>query len=268
MRRLKKRYYGLKPVSLYLCLFALLPNTGEVFAFGEEGHRIIATLAADQLSPHARKQVELLLFDEPDPSLPGVSFWADQHKNRYTAPMHYVNMPLGQCSYEPTRDCPKGRCVVEGIKRYRFQLSDVQAKRETRITALKMLVHLVGDAHQPLHAGLEEDRGGNLFQLQWAGKGSNLHRLWDSQLIKAFDDNWITYAKSLRQEKIRVRDSEDPMSWVEQSCSVVNTPGFYPPNRKPGRDYQNQWRPTLERQLQTAGRHLASLLNAAFSVRG
>lgn len=254
-------YRNLKTNILALCVSLLLMGTGESFAFGEEGHRIIAALASEQLTPTARRHVALLLADEPDPTLPGIAFWADQHKNRYTAPMHYVNLPAGQCHYDVARDCPDGRCVITAISRYQSELADRGSSEVTRIKALKMLVHLVGDAHQPLHAGLAEDRGGNQFQIQWDGRGSNLHKLWDSQMIESIDPDWMSYAKSLRQGLTPSNDKSGPVQWVEQSCALVNSAGFYPTNHKPSRDYLDQWKPTLDRQLQQAAHHLALLLN-------
>lgn len=82
------------------------------------------------------------------------------------------------CSYERVRDCADGRCVVEGIERYVAVLRSKASDAE-RLVALKYVVHLIVDVHQPLHLGLREDKGGNLAQVQAFGRGSNLHRVWD-----------------------------------------------------------------------------------------
>lgn len=246
-----------------LGLVSFFGFVGHARAWGEEGHRIIAALAAQELSPAAQQEISKLLAGEPEPTLPGISFWADEHKNRYTAPMHYVNMPAGLCKYEAERDCPDGRCVVAAIDRYSRELSDLRSDPDVRAHALKMLVHLVGDAHQPLHAGLAEDRGGNKVQLQWQGRGSNLHRLWDSQLIEVLQPDWLAYSHVLIVRKTNSNGGTDPVSWVEASCRIVNETGFYPAARKVGDAYLQQWKSTLDLQMLKAGHDLAELLNAS-----
>jgi hypothetical protein len=117
-----------------------------------------------------------------------LSTWADEPKNRATASWHYVNFPKGTCVYEAERDCPEGQCAVEAIDRQRAVLGS-SAPDEKRLEALKYVVHLVGDLHQPLHAGYAEDKGGNQYQLQAFMQGSNLHALWDSGLIRNLNED-------------------------------------------------------------------------------
>ncbi|MFP3648289.1 S1/P1 nuclease, partial [Paraburkholderia sp. SIMBA_054] len=87
------------------------------------------------------------------------------------------------CGYEPPRDCPGGDCVIVALKVQTALLADHSQTLETRRQALKFVVHFVGDIHQPMHAGYAADKGGNDFQLQFNGKGTNLHSLWDSGMI-------------------------------------------------------------------------------------
>ncbi|PTT92483.1 endonuclease, partial [Pelomonas sp. HMWF004] len=133
-------------------------------AWGAEGHRLIAELAQDQLTPAARAQVARILEQEPGATMASISTWADEVRSRETAAWHYVNPPEGSCSYEPARDCPGGDCVVEAINAQAAILKS-KAPDAVRLSALKWVVHLVGDVHQPLHAGFKGDKGGNLYQV-------------------------------------------------------------------------------------------------------
>lgn len=129
-------------------------------AWGSEGHQVIAIIAQAQLTPRAKAEVDRLLAIEPGETFASISTWADEHRNPATAPWHYINFPRGDCVYNERRDCPDGRCVVVAIKR-QVEVLGSSAKDEKKLTALKYLVHFVGDVHQPLHVGFQDDRGGN-----------------------------------------------------------------------------------------------------------
>ena len=156
-------------------------------AWGTEGHQVIALIAQSQLTAKARAEVDRLLAQEPGATLASVSTWADEHRNPSTAPWHYVNFPRGNCIYDEQRDCPDGRCVVVAIKKELALLAS-GAPDDKRLNALKYVVHFVGDVHQPLHAGYFDDKGGNMYQLQAFMKGSNLHAVWDTGLIKNLNE--------------------------------------------------------------------------------
>ncbi|NCV39758.1 MAG: endonuclease, partial [Betaproteobacteria bacterium] len=155
----------------------------EVKAWGFELHELIARQAQAMLSQQAKTMLESLLAQEEGASLPSISTWADKHREFPTATWHYVNFPKGQCQYEQARDCPEGHCVIEAFAQ---QLKLLQTSKDPteQLRALKFVVHLISDVHQPLHAAWGEDRGGNRFQLQAFGRGSNLHAFWDSTLAR------------------------------------------------------------------------------------
>ena len=160
-------------VSLSLVLFCPL----QAWGWGADGHRIIAELAERQLQPRTAAEVRRLLSLEPGATLGSVASWADQVRTEADARRHYVNMPPEvHCHYVAERDCPNGECVVGAIER---QLAILKSKApdDERLRALKYLVHFIGDVHQPLHAGHAADQGGNTFQLQAFGHGTNLHAL-------------------------------------------------------------------------------------------
>jgi hypothetical protein len=131
--------------------------------------------------------------------------------------------------------------------------------------ALKYVVHLVADVHQPLHAGWADDRGGNGFQLQAYERGSNLHAVWDSGLIR----NWPGGAAELRRAVDA--QAEPPRGglalWAEESCRLVATDGFYPPTHTLEPAYDERWNPTLVQRLKAAAVRLAAVLNESLGAR-
>jgi len=157
-------------------VFALSAFATNVLAWGTQGHQVIALIAEQQLTPKATELVRKLLALEPGATLASISTWADEHRNPATAPWHHINFPQNSCTYDAACDCPDGNCVVAAIDKQLDVLAS-NAPEEKRLTALKYVVHLVADVHQPLHAGYGEDRGGNTYQLQAFMRGSNLHAL-------------------------------------------------------------------------------------------
>ncbi len=249
-------------------ILVLLPTA--VQAWGGQGHQVVANLAQAQLSVKAKRAVERLLALEPGQTLASISTWADEHRSPATAAWHYVNFPKNSCSYSVDRDCPDGQCVVAAIDRQRDILAS-NAADEVRLRALKYLVHLVADVHQPLHAGYGEDRGGNSYQLQAFMRGTNLHAFWDSGLIRALDQDTDVMTTRLgssnasparRQELERAGGTFNAAQAAEESCRIVGQPGFYP-GRLVDQAYIQRFTPIMEQRLQMAGARLAVLINLA-----
>lgn len=235
-----------------------------VQAWGRQGHHIVAGLAQAQLTPEARKEIDRLLALEPGETLVSISTWADEHRTPATAAWHYVNFPRNSCTYDAERDCPDGKCVVAAIDKQlailKFDVSD-----EKRLRALKYLVHLVADVHQPLHAGYLDDRGGNTYQLQAFMRGTNLHSLWDTGMIAQLGEDSDTVVKRLLTKLSTKEQGEKSITHAaEESCRIVGMSGYYPA-RRVGQEYIVRFMPVLEQRLELSGRRLASLLNTAFA---
>ncbi|MCV2419298.1 S1/P1 nuclease [Paucibacter sp. DJ2R-2] len=246
----------------------LLLSSAPAQAWGAEGHRLVASVAEQGLSPAARAEVQRLLALEPGSTLASISTWADEHRSPQTGPWHYVNFPRdGGCSFEPTRDCEDGACVVGAIERQVEVLKNARATDEARLKALKYVVHLVADVHQPLHAGFADDRGGNSYQVQGFGRGSNLHSLWDSGLMR----NRAGGAEALQQElsagqgsqRMPAAESRAAALWAGESCRLVAAPGFYPDGHKVDQSYADAHEPALRQRLSEAARRLAGVLNSS-----
>ena len=171
---------------------------GLVTAWGPDGHRIVAEIAQQLLSPKASQSVTSVLDGSP---MSAIATWADEidHKPEFawTKCMHYIDASKGVCFVDTNKDCAKGCCVVKAIANYTSRIMD---KTEDVADALKFLVHFMGDVHQPLHAGHREDKGGNLIEVMpdFSGqhKRENLHEVWDGVLIKRYlgRNDWKKFA--------------------------------------------------------------------------
>ncbi|GAB3062664.1 S1/P1 nuclease [Stenotrophomonas tumulicola] len=260
-----------------LALALTLVSTNAL-AWGAQGHRLVGRIAESRLTPAARAEVDELLAGEADPTLPGVAAWADQLRahdrdlGRRSARWHYVNIAEDDCRYLAPRHCPDGNCVVEALKAQTLILSDSKRSNAERAQALKFVVHLVGDIHQPMHAGYGHDKGGNDFQLQFNDRGSNLHSLWDSGLLntrKLDDDGYVAVLQALPKPSLprRVDLRHDAAAWAEASCRIAVEQGVYPASRKLGDEYTARYRPVAEGELRIAGERLAQVLNSALGHR-
>lgn len=251
---------------LWISLGMLVVTTAS--AWGDAGHRVVAELAEAQLRPQVRAEVKRLLATETaDTSLASLASWADDHRSPATAAWHYVNIPReAACHFDRQRDCGEGRCVVAAIERQARTLSTEASDDDERRKALKYLVHLVADVHQPLHAGHDDDRGGNKYQLRAFDRGTNLHALWDSGLIEAWPGGLQALHQAVASDTASAAGGT-PEQWAEESCRLVATAGFYPSSRKVGEAYAQRAGPIVRSRLASAGRRLAQLLNTSVAVR-
>ena len=245
----------------------------EAAAFGPVGHEIVAEIAARELSPRARAEVERLLGERPAANaMREWASWPDGLREwpgyGGSGPLHYVNFPDGDCRYVPQRDCRNGRCVVGALERFVGELGAPGDDR-LRADALRWVIHLVGDVHMPLHAGWGRDRGGNDVQLQFEGRGWNLHALWDSGLLRTRRLRSVPYAEALLAEPRPVSriawQGGAVRAWAEESCRIVRDAGLYPANPRIGAEYIARHRPIVERRLVEAGLRLAALLDATLA---
>ncbi|MGY8914355.1 MAG: S1/P1 nuclease, partial [Flavobacteriales bacterium] len=181
-------------------------------------------------------------------------------------PWHYVNFPMDK-KYSEVVPSTYGD-LVKGIITCIAIVKDKNSTDEDRAFYLKMLVHFIGDLHQPLHAGREEDKGGNDIQLQWFGKGTNLHRVWDSNLIDDFGMSYTELAGNLpplsKKERKAIQEG-DVYDWVEESQELAKEVyGSVEVGEKLGYEYSYKYTNTVRKQLQKGGLRLAKVLNDLF----
>jgi hypothetical protein len=255
--------------STLLALLTLAPSP--VAAWGRDGHALIAELAERRLSAEALADVRQLLIDEPDAGLAAVASWADAVREqdgwRWTAPLHYVNHADASCARAAPRGCERGLCLPQAIERYRDQLADASLSRRQRAEALKFVVHFVGDVHQPLHTGYRPDRGGNLFQINIDGEGSNLHSVWDGRVLQLRRGGFRADADRLQSDLPDTDTGGTPWQWASASCRMIDAHALYP--ARPGRlpqGYLENMKPLAEAQVQLAAARLAAMLEDALTA--
>jgi hypothetical protein len=245
--------------------------------WGPQGHRIIGELAQRVLDPQARAAVAELLRGEPDPTLGGVASWADELRDtdpllyRRTSRWHFVNIHSNDCDYVPARDCPGEDCVIAQIDRQLRILGDRSLPRAERTRALKFVVHLVGDVHQPFHAGNRGDRGGNDYQVSYRGEGTNLHAVWDSLILERpspLPGMSVDPHAAAASHRIDARiDAGAAQRWAEESCRAIDAEALYPRGHVIDDAYLVAHRDLAERRLREAGARLAAELNATLGAR-
>ncbi|MDZ7680782.1 MAG: S1/P1 nuclease [Fodinibius sp.] len=255
-------------VILLISIMLVIP-TGDLHdtnAWGQNGHRIVGDIAADYLSSEARQAVDRVLGPT---SMAIASTWMDKIKSDpaydHTHDWHWVTIPNNK-TYAETEKNPNGdlintlRTIIEELKS-----GSLSAEEETK--NLKMLIHLVGDIHQPLHVGNGEDRGGNNTEVEWFYDDSNIHRVWDSEMI---DDTQLSYTEFSTainhptEEQINSWQDTKVIDWARESKQLREQVYDLPEDRQIGYEYQYQNRDLLNRQLLKAGVRLAGVLNEIY----
>ena len=195
------------------------------FAWGPEGHEIVAAIAAAKLTPAAAAKVKALLG--PPPMMILESNWADEIRadRPQTSSWHYVNIELGSLGYDARRDCAAGDCVVAQIEKDIRMLSDARASRTDHVEALRFLIHFVGDVHQPLHVADDHDKGGNVRMMYLRGARTSLHRIWDTDVVTALGPDPVQVAPGNHGRHHAAAESRDsagtPAGWANESFAVA-----------------------------------------------
>lgn len=251
--------------------FILLVVIQSAFAndaiWSKTGHRVVGDVAQDYLSRKARKAIDALLDGQ---NLAAVSNFADEIKadrkySEYSA-WHYVNFPADK-EYRDVEPSEYGDLVI-GINKCIEILTSQESSKEDKAFYLKFLVHLIGDLHQPMHIGRLEDKGGNDIQLQWFGRGSNLHRVWDSNMIDDYGMSFTELSNSLpklTKQQVKQIQQGDIYDWIEETQEITNEVyDSVAVGEKLGYQYSYRWWGTVENQLLKGGIRLAAVLNDIF----
>ncbi|SHJ24683.1 S1/P1 Nuclease [Hymenobacter daecheongensis DSM 21074] len=248
--------------------FLLLAPFG-LRAWGVDGHRAVGKIAERHLTAKARREVQRLLGTE---TLPLVSTWPDEIRNypefKDTAPWHYVNTPSGltQAQYLQTLATQTEPNAYNMLQAKLRELGDTGKPEAERLAALKFVVHLVGDAHQPLHAGHAEDKGGNDIKVKFRGKDTNLHSLWDSGLLDyqglTYTEMACQYDRQLRRRQVRQWQQTPVEQWFWESYQSSTQLYQEAPT---GTDIDYKYYPAhaelMKQRIEQAGVRLAQLLN-------
>lgn len=242
------------------CLISL-----ESFGWGATGHRATGLIADQYLTAKARKKIAAILGQE---SLAMASTWMDEIRSdstyRFADTWHYTTIPDGK-RYEDIASNPDGK-VVEMIEKFVKDLKGRKLSKKQEEETLKMLIHLVGDIHQPLHVGKPGDRGGNEVKVKWFRNDSNLHRVWDSEMI---DDTKLSYTELAgalgKPDKLTIKkwQSASVRDWAHESTTY--RPQVYDiGNGTLGYQYSFKYFPIAKLRMLQAGVRLAGVLNQIY----
>ncbi len=288
-----------------LALTLTLPTAA--LAWGDLGHQVVVEIALRHLNPTARSRVEQLLASDPDTltahDMVSSAVWADRFRDssingpkvnyHHTHEWHFVDLdrthpslPLACNNHQPlpagalASEGPAHDCVVDKIEQFATELraspasagADAKTVNEERV-ALKFLIHLVGDLHQPLHAIDDHDRGGNEKRVRAAGlRANSLHHYWDTTLVEQLgsDPKFIAEMLDARitPAQLKTWQQGTPRMWAREAYEAARTYGYdaLPTPDERGRytlsaQYINQGTRVVALQLEAAGVRLALLLN-------
>ena len=189
--------------------------------WGKTGHRIVGEIAETYLTKNAKMQIKKIMGHH---DLSRMSNWADEIKSdpnwKKANDWHWCTIPDDE-EYEQNKHSGK---AVEKVNEFIEILSDKKTSKENKQIALKFLVHLVGDLHQPLHVGNGKDRGGNSVKVKWFGESTNLHSVWDSKLIDFQKLSYSEYSKYLLlvedRGKIRQWQGDSVLNYIAESKNL------------------------------------------------
>jgi len=209
--------------KLLLIVISMLSIT-DGFSWGQTGHRATGLIADRLLSAKAKKRLAVILEKQ---SVAMASTWMDEIRSDstydYAVPWHYTTIPDGK-RYEDVESNPDGK-LIQMLEKITKDLKSGKLSATQEREYLKFLIHLVGDLHQPLHVGIPGDRGGNSVKLKWFGKDSNLHAVWDSEMIDGTSLSYTELAESciLPDKTTMVKwQSTSFREWASESMTFRN----------------------------------------------
>jgi hypothetical protein len=242
--------------------------TGPAFAWSRDGHRLSCAIALDVMSPTTRKEAFAILDIGKSEEFLELCFWAERVKTSQpeTASWHAMLLPRGADAIDLARDCPEPKsCVVTRVVQEISTLKS-DAPKEQKATALKLLMHLIADLHQPLNFGFTEDDGGRKIPAVLLGRKTTLYDIWETGLVEAervapggsLETLWLAH---------EVQTHPAPLDWARESFFIMRSPatGYIgnPGGQSFDERYVQQNRPIAMGQLEKAGVRLGLTLNDA-----
>lgn len=260
-----------RTISIFLFLLCACAYSLPMLGWGQEGHRIIAKIAYDNLNKKARKQVDKILGNG---GIVAWANWPDEIKSDTIFPnshdWHYQDfenkMTAEEMQYARTHYPTEGGNLFRALDSLETVLKAGQGDKYT----LRFLIHLKGDEHCPVHLAHMSDKGGNAVKMKWFGRETNLHSVWDTKLIESQGYSYTEYADMLEKRystkglNKQILDAED---WTVAWRTKGLTDCIY--------KYQETWdgntyhyiyhmKEYMEFQLYIAGIRLAGLLNSIY----
>ncbi len=252
--------------QLTLAILLVISTQSSSFAWGAIGHYVIGKLAEWQMKPQTVEKVEAILNKE---SISGVGVWMDNirsdKKYEYTYTWHWVTTANGE--YDPSIQEPTGDAYSAFLK-IKETLKKGGLSAEEERDQLRMLIHIVGDLHQPFHVGKPGDRGGNDVKVSYFNKETNIHSVWDSDLIEnkkmSYSEIATELQKRISPELVGHYNSKTPADWLREAVAI--RPAMYdiPANGRIGYEYIYKHYHHVEERLIAAGIRLALVLEEIY----
>jgi hypothetical protein len=257
---------------LLIALLAYLPL--QTIAWGQLGHRVVAQIADSYLSPKARLELQKIMGNE---SLAMAANWADFIKSdpnyRYLSTWHYVDLTAG-APFDQSALYLKTDTIPNAYNKLNFMIKELKTNKaltaDKKLLYVRMIIHIVGDIHQPFHAGRADDQGGNKVQLMWGSEQTNMHSVWDSKLIETQQYSYTEYANNLNHTTAAQRaewQKTDLIHVIYESNQIAES--LYGEIKEPNQkinvyNYIFLHIHTAEEQMLKGGVRLAGILNGIF----
>lgn len=264
---MKQKYFNKIAI---LALFFYLPF--QSMAWGVLGHRIVGEIADSYLTKKARKEVYKILGTE---SIAMTSNWPDFIKSnpdyKYLYGWHYINLDGGLTEQE-VQSYLASDTATDAYTKINFLVAELKKKdlsADNKLLYLRLLIHIVGDVHQPLHVGRFQDLGGNKVKVLWFNDSANLHQIWDEKLVNFQQLSYTEYATAINhttKEQRAIWQHEPVSTWIYQSYQYAEKiyNDIKKPNQRLDYKYNYDYVDILNQQLLKGGVHLAGLLNEIF----
>jgi hypothetical protein len=255
--------------TLFIALLTYVPL--QSMAWGLLGHRVVGEIAESYLNRRASREVRNILGNE---TMAMAANWGDFIKSEssydYVNNWHFINLPAGK-SQDDLQSYLLQDTVTDVYTRVKFLTAELKNKSlpaDKKVMYLKLLIHFVGDIHQPMHTAHFEDLGGGKVQISWFGQPSNLHRVWDSDLVGYQSLSYTEYAKAINfidKPKLFELQNESLDKWIKDSYLISeNIYAHVKPGDKLSYRYVYDYLAIADQQLLKGGVHLAALLNDIF----
>ena len=273
-------------IHAFLAAAALLTSQVSL-AWGSLGHQLVCDIAWREMAKQTREEVDKLVEGSRYRTFAQACNWPDHIKRDdskdWLKPYHYINVPRDAVDVQQEHCADRG-CVLSGIERFSRAFDYAKTKQNTgskpgskknhgtkqnQREALFLVGHLIGDIHQPMHVSYEDDLGGNKVRLEYEGERTNLHRLWDSDILKSRYGkraDWRTIGKRLHEEaQQEFTDQQlrtEPLQWANESRRITaNIYDELPDTRVIDTGYVEKNYPVMEMRLKLAGMRLARYLD-------
>lgn len=242
--------------------------TTSAFAWGKTGHRVVGYVAQQHITKKANKNINKIL-KEYSLEMSGnfMDFIKADTNYRHMGSWHYVSIPDGKTYADITKN-PKGdviwaiETIIDELKTKEFKIVPNEQ------FAVMALVHLIGDIHQPLHVGLSEDRGGNSIKVEWFGESTNLHHVWDSEIIDGQQLSYTEWGNHINRgvdaTQVNTWQSTSVRDWAHESQDLRAACYDFGDYVNLRYDYSFRHLATVEKRLEQAGVRLAGVLNQIY----